>query len=73
MNSEHENLDQELPDDTLGLPLELMDPEEPDELEVQPKPELTTRARLEALRERRALQKAIYDDLYYDDDLGEDN
>lgn len=32
----------------------------------------TARMRLEALRERQALRRAIYDDLYQDDDLGDD-
>lgn len=34
------------------------------------KQEYSARSRLEQLREERALRKAIYDDLYQDDDFG---
>lgn len=36
------------------------------------KHEYSARSRLEQLREERALRKAIYDDLYQDDDFGVD-
>lgn len=77
MSSDHENLDSEATDDLSGVPFDFIDAGE-DGVEaekagsVQPKSDITARARLEALREQRALRKAIYDDLYYDEDLGDD-
>lgn len=77
MSSEHENLDTDTGDDLSGTAFDFADSGE-DDIEAasvsqaQPKVDITARARLEALREQRALRKAIFDDLYYDEDLGED-
>lgn len=77
MSSEHENLDNDAGDDLSGASFEFADTGE-DEIEeagvsqAQPRVDITARARLEALREQRALRKAIFDDLYYHEDLGDD-
>jgi len=77
MSSDHENLDNDAGDDLSGTPFDFAEAGE-DELENAkvsqdlPRVDITARARLEALREQRALRKAIFDDLYYDEDLGDD-
>ena len=77
MSSEHGNLDNDTGDDLSGASFDYADASEDETEEATisqalPRADITARARLEALREQRALRKAIFDDLYYDDDLGDD-
>lgn len=73
MSSQHENLDQDTAEDFGDI---LFDDPLVSEFSGQESSQNTSpmdaRSRLEALREKRALRKAIYDDLYYDEDLGDD-
>lgn len=71
MSSEHENLDQDMADDLPGAVMEFGESIEDDEPGLAGKADITARARLEALKEKRALRKAIYDDLYFFDDQDE--
>lgn len=71
MSSEHENLDQDMTDELPGAVFEFDEPEDDTDPGMTRRADTTARARLEALKEKRALRKAIYDDLYYFDDQDE--
>lgn len=76
MSSEQENIDFDSGDDLTGSSAdypELFGSNEPEQVSSHAGKEgLTARTRLEALREKRALHKAIFDDLYNDDSFDED-
>lgn len=70
-DEDFDNEDEAISDEEAGM-MDFDDEESiPAESQPAARTDHTARMRLEALRERQALRRAIYDDLYQDDDLGD--